>query len=127
MSLTVAMQNREAQWTKSHRPQVMTPLVDIYENNDGLILQADMPGVKKEDLSVTVENGTLVLSGLRQFESCGTTRFEEFGPVTYQRSFTLPKSIDTTKVTAKLRDGVLLLNLPKSEAVKSRVIKINHE
>ena len=125
MATIVACKNKQVQNTISHQPQVMASPVDIYENNDSILIQADMPGVKKEDLSVTVENGVISLSGLRQFKSCGTTRFEEFAPGQYQRDFTLPKSIDTTKITAKLRDGVLLLNLPKAEAVKSRVIEIS--
>ena len=126
MVTIIANKNREAQCSVPDRLQVMTPVVDIYENNDGLLLQADMPGVKKEDLSVIVENGTLSLRGMRPFASCGATRFEEFGPVEYQRSFSLSRSIDTAKVTAKLQDGVLHLNLPKSEVVKSRVIEISH-
>ena len=127
MATIVARKNKQVQNTSSHHPQIMTSPVDIYENNDAILIQADMPGVKKEDLSVTVENGTISLCGSRQFKSCGTTRFEEFAPVKYQRGFTLPKSIDTTKITAKLRDGVLVLNMPKSEAVKSRVVEISCE
>lgn len=126
MAATTATKNREIHTTISHHPQFRTPPVDIYEDHDGFLLQADMPGVKKEDLSVTLENGTLFLTGLRQFESCGTICFEEFGPLEYRRSFSLPQSIDTAKVTAKMQDGVLHLTLPKSETVKSRVIEISH-
>lgn len=126
MTATVATKNRETHSTISHHPQFRTPPVDIYEDPDGFLLQIDMPGVKKEDLSVMVENGTLSLRGLRSFESCGTICVEEFGPMEYKRSFSLPQSIDTVKVTAKLQNGVLQLALPKSETVKSRVIEISH-
>lgn len=126
MAATVANKNRETHSTISHYPRFRTPPVDIYEDDDGFLLQADMPGVKKEDLSVTVENGTLSLTGRRAFDSCGTICFEEFGPLGYRRSFSLPQSIDTAKVTAKLQAGVLHLSLPKSETVKSRVIEISH-
>lgn len=126
MTAAVANKNRESHSPISHHPQFRTPLVDIYEDHDGFLLQADMPGVKKKDLSVMVENNTLSLTGLRSFQSCGTICFEEFGPMEYKRSFFLPQSIDAAKVTAKLQNGVLQLTLPKSETVKARVIEISH-
>jgi HSP20 family molecular chaperone IbpA len=101
------------------------PAVDIYENDNEIMLHADMPGVVKEDVSVSIDNGTLSLSGVRRLQSKGASKWEEFGDVEYVRSFSVPQSIDVEKVEAKLKDGVLKLHLPKSEAAKPKQIKIN--
>ncbi len=107
--------------------QQVTPLVDIYENNDELLVFVEMAGVQKEDVSVTVEDGTLFLRGAQKNFATGTTLFEEFSAAEYRRTFNLPQSIDTEKLAAKMENGVLKITLPKSEAVKPRVIKISHE
>lgn len=101
------------------------PAVDIYENEDEILLHADMPGVVKEDISVDIDNGTLSISGIRKLETKGVATYEEFTDVEYVRSFSVPQSIDVEKVEAELKDGVLRLHLPKSEAAKPRQIKIN--
>ncbi len=103
----------------------VTPLVDIYENDDEILLHAEMPGVKKDDITVNIDNGNLTLSGLRSVTSEGAAEWEEFGEVEYQRAFSVPQTIDVGKVNAELKDGVLALHLPKSEAAKPRQIKIN--
>ncbi len=100
------------------------PSVDIYENDDAILLHAEMPGVKKEDVSVDIDNGTLSLSGVRRFEKKGTSTWEEFSDVEYIRSFSIPQSIDVEHVEAELKDGVLKLHLPKSEAAKPKMIEI---
>lgn len=101
------------------------PAVDIYENEDEIILQADMPGVVKEGLSVNIDNGTLSLSGVRKFETRGASNWEEFSDVEYVRSFSVPQTINVERVEAELKNGVLKLHLPKSEAAKPRQIEIN--
>ncbi|MBU1194382.1 MAG: Hsp20/alpha crystallin family protein [Proteobacteria bacterium] len=101
-----------------------TPAVDIYENDNEILLHADMPGVAKEDVSVNIDNGTLSLSGIRRFDSKGVFAWEEFSDVEYIRSFSVPQTIDVEKVKAELKDGVLKLHLPKSEAAKPRMIEI---
>lgn len=100
------------------------PTVDIYENDDEILLHADMPGVTKENVSVNIDNGTLSLSGIRRLEKKGAGNWEEFSDVEYVRSFSVPQSIDVEKVKAELKDGVLKLHLPKSEAAKPRMIEI---
>ncbi len=102
----------------------MTPLVDIYENDDEILLHAEMPGVKKEDISVNIDNGSLTLSGLRTIARDGATDWEEFGDVEFQRAFSVPQTIDVNKVRAELKDGILALHLPKSEAAKPRMVEI---
>ena len=102
----------------------MTPLVDIYENDDEILLHAEMPGVKKDDISVNIDNGNLTLTGVRSMVKDGVVDWEEFGDVEYQRAFSVPQTIDVNKVKAELKEGVLALHLPKSEAAKPRLIEI---
>lgn len=102
----------------------VTPAVDIFENENEILLHADMPGVIKEDISVHIDNGTLSLSGTRTLDTKGAAGWEEFGNVRYVRNFSVPQAIDTAKVEAELKDGVLRLHLPKSEAAKPRQIEI---
>jgi HSP20 family molecular chaperone IbpA len=101
------------------------PAVDIYENDNEILLHADMPGVVKEDVSVNIDNGTLSLSGVRTIETKGSSIWEEFSDVEYVRSFSVPQTIDVERVEAELKDGVLKLHLPKSEEAKPRQIEIN--
>ena len=104
--------------------QSVVPSVDIYENNDEILLHTDMPGVVKDDISVNIDNGKLFLSGLRKLKTKGAATWEEFGEVEYRRTFSVPQTIDVTKVNAELKDGVLRLHLPKSEAAKPKQIEI---
>jgi len=109
---------------KSRSIPSVAPVVDIYENEDEILLHADMPGVAKDAVSVNIDNGTLTLSAVRELETTGAATWEEFGDVEYKRSFSVPQTIDIGKVDAELKDGVLRLHLPKSEAAKPRQIEI---
>src|SRR5215470_12483216 len=104
-----------------------SPSVDIYENENELVLEADLPDVKLEDIEVRVENQTLTLKGERKFEknqnSRGYHRIERsYG--TFVRSFSVPASVDAEKVVAEYKSGVLTVKLPKKEAAKPRQVKI---
>jgi HSP20 family protein len=101
------------------------PAVDIYENEDEILLHADMPGVIKEDVTVNVDNGRLEISGTRKLPKKGNEAWQEFADVEYRRVFSVPQSIDVAKVHAELKEGVLKLHLPKAEAAKPRTIKIS--
>jgi len=114
----------EALAERSREIPVISPVVDIYENDDEILLHADMPGVTKEDVSVNVDNGKLSISGVRNLQVSGAANWEEFADVEYRRTFSVPQSIDVGKVNAELKDGVLKLHLPKSGAAKPRMIKI---
>ena len=103
----------------------VAPVVDIYENEDEILLQADMPGVTKEQVTINVDNGKLEISGTRKLQSKGTSTWQEFGDVEYRRVFSVPQSIDVGKVNAELKEGVLKLHLPKTEAAKPRTIQIS--
>ncbi len=110
---------------RSNELPEVAPVVDIYENDDEILVHADMPGVLKEDIAVNIDNGKLDISGFRKLESSGAVNWEEFDNVEYRRSFSIPQTIDVGKVRAEFKNGVLQLHLPKSEAAKPRLIKVN--
>jgi HSP20 family protein len=104
-----------------------SPAVDIYETENELVLHADLPDVKLDEIDVRVENQTLTIKGERKFEknesARGYHRIERnYG--TFTRSFTLPTSVDAEKVAAEFKNGVLTVTLPKKEAAKPRQVKI---
>jgi HSP20 family molecular chaperone IbpA len=103
----------------------VAPLVDIYENEDEILLHADMPGVARDNITVNVDNGRLEISATRRLQTKGSGSWQEFGDVEYRRVFSVPQSIDVNKVNAELKEGVLKLHLPKTEAVKPRTIQIS--
>jgi len=103
------------------------PPVDIYEEGDNLILKAELPGVRKEDLDVSVENNLLTLSGERRQES--EVKEDQFHRLErfygkFTRSFTLPVGIQTGHIHAEVRDGILTVTLPKAEEAKPKRIQI---
>lgn len=104
-----------------------TPVVDISEDEHAYILQAELPGVKKDAVNVTLENGTLTLSGERQFaqeEKQRTVhRIERFYG-TFSRSFDLPEDVNADGVNAKFSDGVLTVTVTKSEQAKPKRIQV---
>ena len=106
------------------------PSVDIYENKDQIVLEAELPGMKQEDFELTVENNVITLRGERQFEkkeeSDNYHRVERsYGSFT--RSFTLPQTVSAEGATAEYTNGVLRVTLPKREETKARRIQINNE
>ena len=110
---------------QSERP--WTPAVDVAENENSLILKADLPGIEQNDIAINLENGTLTLKGERKFEKTedkeGYHRIER-GYGAFARSFTLPDSIDAEHVKAEFKNGVLTVTLPKKELAKPRAIKV---
>ncbi|WP_022667782.1 Hsp20/alpha crystallin family protein [Desulfospira joergensenii] len=109
---------------KTREVYEIIPAVDIYENDDEILLHADMPGVVKENVSVNIDNGTLSLSGIRKLKTDGAASWEEFTDAEYTRRFSVPQTIDVERVEAELKDGVLRLHLPKSESARPRQIEI---
>lgn len=105
-----------------------TPAVDIRETEDALTLFAEIPGIAKDDVHLSVENDRLTISGERKFEK--DTKEENYHRIertygAFTRSFALPKNVDTGKVKATFTDGVLMINLPKTEEAKPRQIEIS--
>jgi HSP20 family protein len=104
-----------------------TPLVDIYEDAEGITLKAEVPGVDPKDVEILVEGNTLTLKGERKLENEekreGYHRIERtYG--SFSRSFTLPSSVDAEHITATNKDGVLKIFLPKKAETKPRQVKI---
>jgi HSP20 family protein len=105
-----------------------TPVVDIFET-DGhhLVLKAELPGMTREDIEVTVENSTLVLKGTKKFDA--EVKEENYRRIertygTFHRSFALPNTVDATKVGADFKNGVLTVKLPFREEAKPRTINV---
>lgn len=104
----------------------VTPEVNIFETGEGYVLEAEMPGVNKEGLEITLEGTEITIVGRRQIEPLGgEALFVESRPADYRRVFELDPAIDTSKITAGMDQGVLSLTLPKSERVKPRQIKVD--
>jgi HSP20 family protein len=103
------------------------PSCDIYETENEIVVKAELPGAKKEDVKVNIENNLLTISGERKFIE--ETRKENYVRVEreygqFLRSFTLPITIDATKVLADFKDGLLTITLPKREEAKPKQIEI---
>ena len=104
-----------------------SPEVDISEDDQGYLLKADLPEMKKDDVRVTVEDGILCVFGERKSEKEDHKRKfhrleRSFG--NFRRSFTLPEDADSTKVTAEFRDGVLKVHLPTTTKARSKALEI---
>ncbi len=103
------------------------PRVDISETDDAFIIKAEIPGVSKEDVKVTAENGVLSISGERKEEkeekSKKVHRVERlYG--TFFRTFVLPDNVDESKINAEFKYGVLTLTVPKTEKAKPKSIEV---
>ena len=104
----------------------VAPEANIYETADGYVLQAEMPGVPKDAIEVTLENNTLTFVGHRKTDAVtGNPLYRESHQADFRRVFELDPAIDPEKISAEMRQGVLTLTLPKAERVKPRKIKIS--
>lgn len=109
------------------RPEeFIAPNVNIFETQEGYVLQAEMPGVGKDGLEITLEGTEITITGRRSPETvAGEPLFRERNTADYRRVFELDPAIDTSKVSAKINQGVLTVTLPKSERVKPRKITVD--
>ena len=104
------------------------PPMDVYETEGhDLVLKAELPGMTREDIEITVENGTLVLKGQKKFDE--TIKEEHYRRIErnygqFFRSFTLPNTVDTSKVAADYKNGILTVKLPFREEAKPRTINV---
>lgn len=104
-----------------------SPRVDIFEDQNTIVVEADLPGVKPEDFKLSIENYKLTLSGERKFEN--ESKGENWHRVernygSFTRTFTLPSTVNVEGVAADFKDGVLRVTLPKREEVKARNIQV---
>jgi len=104
----------------------LVPEVDICEGKDAYLLQAEMPGVSKDGLELTLEGNTLTIVGRRNLDlpKGANPVYRESQPWHFRRVFELDPAIDTAKINAKMEQGVLHVHLPKSERVKPRKITV---
>jgi HSP20 family protein len=105
-----------------------SPAVDVHDEKDNLVVQVELPGLKKEEIEISLHDGVLTISGERKTERENkegeTFRSERyFGK--FQRSVTLPTQVDSDKVQATYKDGVLTIDLPKAEAAKPKQINVS--
>lgn len=98
----------------------VTPAVAICEDADGYTIEAEMPGVTKDGVHVTVENGELVFTGAKAPRPAGTCLYGETARADYRRVFDLDPAVDTDKISARMDQGVLVLRLPKAQDKKPR-------
>lgn len=104
---------------------VFVPAVDIYESPGELVLLADMPGVAIDDVSIDLDNDQLTIHGkVEAAQPSGTLLLNEYSVGDYYRQFTVSNVIDRSKIEASMKDGVLKIVLPKSEALKPRRITV---
>jgi len=104
------------------------PAVDIHEQEGNIVLKAELPGIDPKDVDIRIENNTLTLRGERKFDD--EVKRENYHRVertygAFARSFTLPNVVDTEKIKADYKDGVLRVTLPKREEAKPKQIQVN--
>jgi HSP20 family protein len=111
---------------QSHLPQhYVSPHVNIFENNEGYVLEAELPGVAKTGLEIGVENNLLTIIGQREKNTLTAEPiYRELSTASYRRVFELDPAIDTEKIDARLEQGVLTVRLPKSDRAKPRKVQV---
>jgi HSP20 family protein len=124
--------NRLFDWTAPSRDSGLfsgwSPALDVYDDKDHLVVKVELPGLKKEEIEISLHDGTLTVSGERKLEEDvnegQTFRSERFFGK-FQRSLTLPTAVDSTKVKAAYKDGILTVELPKAEEAKPKQIEVS--
>jgi len=109
----------------NQRPSV-APACDVYENNDEILVIADIPGIEADALKINLEKGELLLEASRASSAkAGALLGSEWSDCDFRRRFAIPSGIDASKISAELKDGVMRLHLPKSAALKPRQIAVH--
>lgn len=116
--------NQRAVAETREETRTLTPPVDIFETPEGLGVVADLPGVKKDQVDISVENGVLTIKGMASAEEEAEPVYREFRIANYFRQFQLSEEVDQDKIQAEMRNGVLSISLPKKEAAKPRQIQV---
>lgn len=114
-------------WRDVEAPFGWGPDIDLVDSNGEMILTAELPGLKKEDVEITVVDGVLTFRGEKTKESAqegSNYRISERHYGAFERSFTLPRSVNVDAIKADFKDGVLTVRFPKVEEAKGRQIKI---
>ncbi|MDQ6654254.1 MAG: Hsp20/alpha crystallin family protein [Verrucomicrobiota bacterium] len=104
-----------------------TPALDLYQSNDDVVAVVELPGMRKEEIEISLHDGMLTISGERKDEVADgdkAARTERFVGK-FRRSISLPTRVDANKVNATYKDGMLTITLPKAEEVKPKQIQVN--
>jgi HSP20 family protein len=125
--MKATLQKESSKTTERAQPaEFVVPEVNIFETQEGYVLEAEMPGVNKDGLEITIAGNEITIVGQRANEvASGEALFQERSTADFRRVFELDPAIDTSKINAKMNQGVLTLTLPKSEEVKPRRITVN--
>src|SRR5438874_9139753 len=113
-------------WNPSGRQSQLfsgwTPALDLYQNNDNIVAVIELPGMRKEDIEISLQDGMLTISGERKSETAEGDKAERTERYVgkFRRSISLPTQVDASKVTATYRDGILTVTLPKAEEAKPK-------
>ena len=126
MTNTLTKTNETPAQSNGRANSYLRPLANVIETADGYVLEAEMPGVSKSGLELSVQDGELLIVGRRSSpDTRGQQVYRESRLADFRRAFELDPSIDAGKISAKLENGLLLINLPKSESVKPRKIELS--
>jgi len=118
--------SQSPQGQQRQRTAYVMPPANIVETPEGYVLEAEMPGVSKDGLEITIENGELTIVGHRtRQEVKGRELFRESRGFDYRRVFEIDPSIDAGRISARVDQGLLILQLPKAESVKPRKIEVS--
>jgi HSP20 family protein len=127
--MNIVPQQEQQLSTENRQPRsrpFVAPLVDIKSTPEEYVLHAEMPGVNKDGIEVKVENGDLIITGRRHpIEISGELAHRESRSNDFRRVYELDPSIDTSRITARIENGVLTVRLPKAESVKPRRIEVD--
>jgi HSP20 family protein len=105
-----------------------TPAVDIYETNEReLVIKADLPDMKRDEIRLTFDNNVLTLSGERRSEPVENLHRSERFQGSFSRSFTLPATVDGNRISAAYKDGVLTVRIPQREEAKPKQIEVTEQ
>ncbi len=107
--------------------QFMSPPVDIFETDEGLMVLADLPGVTNDDVDIQVEDYLLTIKGKTSYSPNPDLIHDEFRLLNFFRQFKLGNEVDQERISARVKNGVLTVNLPKAEKIKPRRIAVNVE
>jgi HSP20 family protein len=103
-----------------------SPALDLYQNNDNVVAIVELPGMRREDIEISLHDGMLTISGERKREASNDAEAERTERYIgkFRRSITLPTRVDANKVSASYRDGILTVTLPKAEEAKPKQIQV---
>lgn len=104
-----------------------SPALDLYQNNDNVVARVELPGMRKEDIEISLHDGMLTINGERKSETSEGEKAERTERYVgkFRRSIALPTQVDANKVAANYRDGILTITLPKAEEAKPKQIKVD--